>query len=43
MFAFLATLPRSDDERAHRAQYRAHADERREEKTAGVLAEKAPL
>ena len=43
VFAFLATLPRSDDERAHRAQYRAHADERREEKTAGVLAEKAPL
>jgi glutaredoxin len=42
-FAFLATLPRSDDERAHRAQYRAHEEERQEEKTAQVLREKAPL
>jgi glutaredoxin len=42
-FAFLATLPRSGDERAHRAQYRAHEEERREEKTAHVLGEKAPL
>jgi glutathione S-transferase len=43
VFAFLATLPRADDERAHRAQYRAHAEERREEKTAQVLREQAPL
>lgn len=43
VFAFLATLPRSDDERAHRAQYRAHEEERREEKTAQVLREHAPL
>jgi glutaredoxin len=42
-FAFLATLSRSDDERAHRAQYRAHEEERHEEKTAQVLREKAPL
>jgi glutathione S-transferase len=43
VFAYLATLPAARDERAHRAQYRAHEHERREEKTARVLAEKAPL
>jgi glutaredoxin len=43
VFAFLATLPRSDDERGHRAQYRAHEHERQEEKTAQVLRERAPL
>jgi glutaredoxin len=42
-FAFLATLPRSDDEHAHRAQYRAHTRARQEEETAQVLAAKAPL
>ena len=42
-FAFLATLPRSDDERGHRAQYRAHEDARRREQTAELLAAHAPL
>jgi glutaredoxin len=43
VFAFLATLPRSDDERSHRAQYRAHEEDRRAETTARVLREQAPL
>ncbi len=43
VFAFLRTLPPGRDERAHRAQYRAHERERREEKTAAVLREHAPI
>lgn len=43
VFAFLATLPPGPDERAHRAQYRAEEHERREERTASVLREHAPL
>ena len=43
VFAFLATLPRAEGERAHRAQYRAHEGDRRAEKTASILREQAPL
>ena len=43
VFAYLATLPPGEDERGHRAQYRAHREHRAREKTAEVLAEKAPL
>jgi glutathione S-transferase len=43
VFGYLATLGPGDDERGHRAQYRAHRDDRRREKTSGLLAEKAPL
>lgn len=43
VFAYLATLPRGADERSHRAQYRAHEEERRKEVTAETLREHAPL
>ena len=43
VFAYLATLGSGESERGHRAQYRAHREERTQEKTAKVLAEKAPL
>lgn len=43
VFAYLATLGPGDSERAHRAQYRAHREDRDRETTAGVLAEQAPL
>lgn len=42
IFEFLGTLDAWKHERAHRAQYRAHAEERREEVTARVL-EGVPL
>jgi glutathione S-transferase len=43
VFEYLATLDPWEHEHAHRAQYRAHEEERREETTARVLGEKAPL
>ena len=43
VFAYLATLEPGTAERQHRAQYRAHREDRAREKTARVLAEKAPL
>ena len=43
VFAHLATLAPGESEREHRAQYRAHREDRARETTAGVLAEKAPL
>ncbi|HEY1564332.1 MAG TPA: glutathione S-transferase N-terminal domain-containing protein [Gaiellaceae bacterium] len=43
VFAYLATLPPGESERGHRAQYRAHREDRAREKTAQVLGEKAPL
>jgi glutaredoxin len=42
IFEFLRTLDPWEHEHAHRAQYRAHADERRREVTAQVL-EDVPL
>jgi glutathione S-transferase len=42
IFAFLGTLDAWEHETAHRAQYRAHADARRREVTAGIL-EDVPL
>jgi len=43
VFAYLATLEPGESQRGHRAQYRAHRDDRAHEKTAQVLAEQAPL
>jgi glutathione S-transferase len=43
VFAYLARLGPGESEREHRAQYRAHREDRAREKTAQVLAEKAPL
>jgi glutathione S-transferase len=43
VFAYLATLGHGEQERAHRAQYRAHREDRAREETALLLAEKAPL
>ena len=43
VFEYLATLEPGEWERGHRAQYRAHREDRSREKTAHVLAEKAPL
>ena len=43
VFAYLATLESGESEREHRAQYRAHREDRAREKTAQVLAEEAPL
>lgn len=43
VFEYLATLPRADWERGHRAQYRAHREDRAKETTARVLRDKAPL
>lgn len=43
VFAYLATLEPGSSEREHRAQYRAHREDRARETTASVLAEQAPL
>jgi glutathione S-transferase len=43
VFAYLATLEPGKSERGHRAQYRAHREDRARETTARVLAEQAPL
>jgi glutathione S-transferase len=43
VFAYLATLAPGEAEREHRAQYRAHREDRVRELTAEVLAETAPL
>jgi glutathione S-transferase len=43
VFAYLATLDPDESERGHRAQYRAHREDRARETTATVLAEQAPL
>jgi glutathione S-transferase len=43
VFAHLETLAPGEAERAHRAQYRAHREDRARETTARLLAEKAPL
>jgi glutathione S-transferase len=40
---FLRTYDAWEHERGHRAQYRAHADDRRREVTAGILEEHVPL
>jgi glutathione S-transferase len=39
IFEYLATLDAWEHERAHRAQYRAHAEDRRNETTAQILAD----
>lgn len=43
VFEYLATLGSGESERGHRAQYRAHREDREKETTAGVLDQKAPL
>ena len=43
VFAYLATLEPGEAERGHRAQYRAHREDRARELPARVLAERAPL
>jgi glutathione S-transferase len=43
VFGYLATLSGTGDERGHRAQRRAHRDDRAKELTSDVLAEQAPL
>jgi glutaredoxin len=43
IFDYLSTLEPWEHERAHRAQYRAHEEDRQQETTAKVLAESAPL
>ncbi len=43
VFGYLAKLEPGKAEREHRAQYRAHREDRARETTAEVLAEKAPL
>jgi glutathione S-transferase len=43
VFEFLESLPPGASEREHRAQYRAHREDRERETTAAVLAEQAPL
>ena len=43
VFAYLATLEPGEAEREHRAQYRAHREDRARETAAKVLAERAPL
>jgi glutathione S-transferase len=44
VFEYLTGLESAQDwEHGHRAQYRAHREDRAQEKTAGVLAEKAAL
>jgi glutathione S-transferase len=43
IFEFLSTLEPWEHEPGHRAEYRAHEPDRRQEKTAKVLAESAPL
>jgi glutathione S-transferase len=43
VFEYLATLEPGGSEREHRAQYRAHREDRARETTAAVLFEQAPL
>jgi glutathione S-transferase len=43
VFRHLATLEQGEAQREHRAQYRAHREDRARETTAKVLAEQAPL
>jgi glutathione S-transferase len=45
VFEYLEQLEPAQDgwERGHRAQWRAHREDRAQEKTSAVLAEKAPL
>lgn len=43
IFEYLAGLSGPGDERGHRAQYRAHREGRKQETTAHVLAEMAPV
>ena len=43
VFGYLATLSGDGDQRGHRAQWRAHREDRSRETTSRVLAEKAPL
>jgi glutathione S-transferase len=43
VFGYLATLEPGDAEREHRAQYRAHREDRARETTAQLLTEHAPL
>lgn len=43
IFDYLSTLDPWEHEWAHRAQYRAHEEDRRQERTANVLADSAPL
>ena len=42
VFAYLATLEPGESEREHRAQYRAHREDRAKETTAQELAKHAP-
>lgn len=43
VFGYLAELSGDGDERGHRAQWRAHREDRSKETTSAVLAKKAPL
>jgi glutathione S-transferase len=43
VFEYLASLSGPGDERGHRAQWRAHREDRAKETTSRVLAEQAPL
>jgi glutaredoxin len=43
VFPYLATLEPGASEREHRAEYRAHREDRARETAASVLAEQAPL
>jgi glutathione S-transferase len=43
VLSYLATMAPGEAEHEHRAQYRTHRADRAREKTAQVLAEKAPL
>ena len=43
VFEYLAGLESRGDERGHRAQYRAHREDRAQEKTAAVLAQRASI
>jgi glutathione S-transferase len=43
IFDYLSSLEPWEHERAHRAQYGEHEEDRRQETTAKVLAESAPL
>ena len=43
VFGYLATLAPGESEREHRAQYRAHREDRARETTAELLAEKTSL
>ena len=43
IFDYLSTLEPWEHELGHRAQYRAHEEDRQQETTANVLADSAPL